>query len=169
MDNRNPDLVMDVPFFSALVTPHRSLGRRGFFAVMAFMSVVCFLLGLMFWSLGAWPVAGFLGLDVIAIGAAFWFSYRTGRAYEEISVSRSKVHVRKVSAAGREENHSFNPRWIRLSVIRREEEGCVRVSLVGRGIDLAIGAFLNPEDRDSFARAIAKALSTARGGMTSPI
>ena len=132
--------------------------------VMAFTGVVCFIAGLVFWSLGAWPIAGFFGLDVLALWLAFRLSYRSGRAYEEVKVSLHKVHVRKVSPAGRVSDYSFNPLWIRLSVTRLEDEGCVRISLVGRGIDLVLGAFLNPDDRESFARAVSGALATARAG-----
>lgn len=45
--------------FSALLTPHRSLNRTGFLAVMLFLSVVSFVTGLAFLMMGAWPVFGF--------------------------------------------------------------------------------------------------------------
>lgn len=170
MDDRNREHAADTPFFSALVTPHRSLGRKGFALLMAFIATVCFSVGLMFWLIGAWPVAGFLGLDVLAIWLAFSLHYRAARAYEEIEISHTAVHVRKVSARGRVSEYHFNPRWLRLSVERRENEGCIRLSLAERGIELVLAAFLNPADRDSFARAVADALSTARSGyLPSPI
>ena len=51
--------------FSALLTPHRSLSRTGFLALMAFVSAISVAAGLVFWLLGAWPVLGFFGLDVL--------------------------------------------------------------------------------------------------------
>ena len=53
--------------FSALLTPHRSLNRTGFVVLMVFLSVVSFAAGLAFLLMGAWPVLGFFGLDVLAI------------------------------------------------------------------------------------------------------
>jgi len=168
MDSRNPQNMIEKPFFSALVTPHRSLGRKGFVLVMALAGVIRFTAGLVFWWLGAWPIAGFFGLDVAALWLAFRLSYRSGRAYEEVNVSRHEVHIRTVSPSGRVRDYSFNPLWIRLSVTRVEDEGCVRISLVGRGVELVLGAFLNPDDRESFARAFSSALATARSGMPLP-
>ena len=59
--------------FSAMLTPHRSLNRVGFLVLMAFLSVVSFAAGVTFLILGAWPVFGFFGLDVLAV----YFAFRT--------------------------------------------------------------------------------------------
>ena len=53
--------------FSALLTPHRSLNRTGFIVLMVFLSVVSFVAGLAFLLMGAWPVLGFFGLDILVI------------------------------------------------------------------------------------------------------
>ena len=66
--------------FAALLTPHRSLNRTGFVVVMAFLSVVSFATGVAFLMMGAWPVFGFLGLDVLAIYVAFRINFSRARA-----------------------------------------------------------------------------------------
>src|SRR5437588_1476045 len=50
--------------FSALLTPHRSLSSAGFFVVMGLIAGISFVGGVVFLIAGAWPVIGFLGLDV---------------------------------------------------------------------------------------------------------
>ena len=66
--------------FSALLTPHRSLNRTGFLALMIFVSLVSFAAGLAFLLMGAWPVFGFFGLDVIASSFVLWlFVFSEGR------------------------------------------------------------------------------------------
>jgi uncharacterized membrane protein len=152
------------PFFSAVLTPHRSLGPTGFVVLMAALSVVCFGTGLVFWMIGAWPVAGFLGLDVGIIWLAFRLNYRSARAFEEIEVSPYAIVVRKVSAAGRSQEYSFNPLWVRLEVDHVEDEGVTRIGLFSRGRTVEVGGFLNPDDRTSFAGALKAALATARSG-----
>src|SRR5215475_8169651 len=87
--------------FSALLTPHRSLNRTGFFVLMAFLSVVSFAAGVVFLMLGAWPVLGFFGLDVIAVYWAFRINFRNARAREEISVTPSQLRVRRTNQYGR--------------------------------------------------------------------
>ncbi len=153
----------DDVIFSATLVPHRSLGRRGFSILMGGIAGLWFLLGLLFWSLGAWPIVGFGGVDILAIYLAFKLNYRSARRYEDVAVSRNEVVVRKVTASGRAQELRFNPQWVRLEVEEVEDEGVVRVTLRARDRRVPVGAFLNPEDRRSFARAFGAALATARG------
>jgi uncharacterized membrane protein len=157
----NPANFDDV-IFSATLVPHRSLGRHGFLALMAGIAALWFTFGLYFWSLGAWPVLGFGGLDILAIYVAFKLSYRSARTYEEISVSRAEIVVRKVAASGRAQELRFSPSWVKLEVEKAAGEGVIRVALRARDKRVPVGAFLNPEDRRSFAEAFGAALSAAR-------
>jgi uncharacterized membrane protein len=152
----------DDVIFSATLVPHRSLGRRGFLMLMGGIAALWFLLGLFFWSLGAWPIVGFGGLDILAIYIAFKLNYRAARAHEEISVSRAEIVIRKVTASGRAQELRFNPHWVRLEVVESEDEGVTRIALRASDRRVPVGAFLNPEDRRSFARAFGAALATAR-------
>src|SRR4026209_2898607 len=65
--------------FSAVLTPHRSLGPKGFMVLMGAVCAVSFGTGLLFYLLGAWPVIGFMGLDVALIYIAFRLNYRPAR------------------------------------------------------------------------------------------
>lgn len=152
------------PFFSALLTPHRSLGARGFMVLMLAVGGTCFVSGLVFMAIGAWPVVGFLGLDVLLVWLAFRWNYRTGRAYEQVSISLTEIVIRKVSHYGELQEFRFNPAWVRLAIAREEDEGVTRITLFSRGKGVPIGGFLNPDDRTSFAGALQAALATAKSG-----
>ncbi|WP_181700384.1 DUF2244 domain-containing protein [Chthonobacter albigriseus] len=152
------------PFFSARLTPYRSLGPSGFVALMAIVSALCFGSGVMFLVVGAWPVFWFMGLDVLIVYVAFRLSYDKAREFEEIHVSAEDVHIIRVSHRGEIREHHLNPFWVRLNVVRLEDEGVVQVSLVSHGKSQPVGAFLNPADRESFAQALGNALVTARRG-----
>src|SRR5438270_543938 len=89
--------VAEPTLFSALLTPHRSLNRTGFLVLMAFLSLISFAAGVAFLLMGAWPVFGFFGLDVLAIYWAFKINFRRARACEEIRVTPSELRVRRVS------------------------------------------------------------------------
>src|SRR5919197_4265317 len=86
--------------FSALLTPHRSLNRTGFVVLMVFVSVVSFVAGVAFLLMGAWPLFGLFGLDVLAIYWAFKINFRSAQAREEISVTPSELRVRRISHRG---------------------------------------------------------------------
>ncbi|ETR77718.1 membrane protein [Afipia sp. P52-10] len=151
--------------FSALLTPHRSLNRTSFLILMSFVSIVSFISGLIFLSMGAWPVFGFFGLDVLAIWWAFRVNFRRATAYEEYSVTPSALHVRRVSHRGAVSEWTFNPLWVRLDVEKHEEFGVERLALVSRGQSLGIANFLGPDEKQSFAKALTAALATAKRGI----
>lgn len=154
----------DEPIFRALLVPHRSLGRTGFLVLMGVVASVWLTTGAVFLSLGAWPVFGFFGLDVLLLYVAFRINYRAARAHEEVSVSRTALDIVQVAPSGRRQEHHFNPFWTKFRVARHEEIGITDMAVEGQGRKVAIGSFLNPDDRESFARAFGRALATARAG-----
>lgn len=150
------------PLFAAKLTPHRSLGRNGFIVLMVSISAICFVAGVLFYAIGAWPIMGFFGLDVLLIYLAFKLNYRSGRAYEQVVLTTDELQVHQVTPRGQVTSHSFNPFWVRLLVDRTEDEGVTGLKLTSHGKDLQIGSFLNPDDRESFADALSQALRSAR-------
>jgi|SRR5450756_595767 uncharacterized membrane protein len=152
--------------FSALLTPHRSLNRTGFVIVMGFIGIVSFAAGLAFLLMGAWPVLGFFGLDVLAIWWAFRINFHRARASEEILVTPSELRLRRTSHRGHVVEFVLNPLWVRLDQVVHEEYGIENLYLVSRGRSLAIASFLGPDEKASFAKALTAALQAARRGPT---
>jgi uncharacterized membrane protein len=152
--------------FSALLTPHRSLNRTGFVVLMAFLSVVSFAAGLAFLLMGAWPVFGFFGLDVLVIYWAFRINFRRAKASEEIRVTPSELRVRRVSHRGHVVEFVLNPLWVQLDQKVHAEYGIEKLYLLSKGRRVAIASFLGPDEKASFAKALAAALQAARRGPT---
>jgi len=164
--SRDNDAFPEPTIFSAVITPHRSLGSTGFLVLMLCVGGVSFAAGMVFLLLGAWPVFGFLGLDVLLVYAAFRANFRAARAYEEVTVTASELTVRKVNHRGGVREWTLNPVWVRLDRIVHEEFGIERLFLVSRGRRLSIASFLGPDEKASFARALSGALGEARRGPT---
>jgi uncharacterized membrane protein len=152
--------------FSALLTPHRSLNRTGFLVLMAFLSLISFAAGVAFLLMGAWPVFGFFGLDVLAIYWAFKINFARARACEEIVVTATELRVRRVSHRGQVAEWVLNPLWVRIDQKAHEEFGIEKLYLVSRGRRLAIASFLGPDEKASFIKALNAALQAARRGVT---
>ena len=150
--------------FSALLTPHRSLNRTGFVVLMVFLSVVSFAAGLAFLLMGAWPVLGFFGLDVLAIYWAFRINFRHAKASEEIWVTPSELRVRRVSHRGHVVEFVLNPLWVQLDQKIHAEFGIEKLYLVSKGRRVSIASFLGPDEKASFAKALLAALQAARRG-----
>src|SRR6185437_5034707 len=140
---------LEPTIFSAVLTPHRSLGSVGFLVVMAVFGGVSFISGMAFLLMGAWPVFGFFGLDVLLLYWAFRINYRHANAYEQITVTSTVLKVRKVSQRGRVREWVLNPLWVRLDKVAHEEFGIERLFLVTRGKQLAIANFLGPDEKAS--------------------
>ncbi len=152
--------------FSALLTPHRSLNRTGFLVVMAFVTFVSFAAGLAFLLMGAWPVFGVFGLDVLAIYWAFRVNFRRARASEEILVTPSELRLRRISHRGHVVEFVLNPLWVRLDQISHAEYGIEKLYLVSKGRRVSIASFLGPDEKASFAKALTAALQAAKRGPT---
>jgi uncharacterized membrane protein len=156
------DLSDDQPVFAAELTPYRSLWKTGFRVVLAICGGVCLLYGAFFLATGAYPVGLFFGLDFLGLYFALKMSYRSGRAREEVTITPTDLSIRKFSAAGRMVEHRFNPFWARFRVRRHEEFGITGMYVTGEGRFTDIGSFLNPDDRESFAKAFRGALATVK-------
>ncbi len=152
--------------FSAIITPHRSLGSTGFLVLMLCIGGISFASGMVFLMLGAWPVFGFLGLDVLLVYWAFRANFRAARAYEEVRVTATELTVRKVNHRGGVREWTLNPVWVQLDRIVHEEFGIERLFLVSRGRRLTIASFLAPHEKASFARALSTAIGEAKRGPT---
>ena len=137
-----------------MITPHRSLGHVGFLVLMGVFGGVSFVAGIAFLMMGAWPVFGFFGLDVLLLYWAFRLNYRHAAAYEEVTVTPTALTVRKVSHRGRAREWVLNPLWVKLDKVVHEEFGIERLFLVSRGKQLAIANFLGPDEKASFAKAL---------------
>jgi uncharacterized membrane protein len=152
--------------FSALLTPHRSLGRTGFLVLMAFLTIVSFVAGLVFLLMGAWPVFGFFGLDVLVVYWAFRINFRHAKASEEISVTPSELRVRRVSHRGHVVEWVLNPLWVQLDQKTHAEFGIEKLYLVSRGRRVSVANFLGADEKASFAKTLTAALQAAKRGPT---
>lgn len=151
--------------YEARFTPHRSLDARGFLIVMAVVAGISFVCGFAFLLMGAWPVFGLFGLDVLAIWWAFRMNFRAARAVEEIVVTPSLITVRQVSAGGEVREARLNPLWTRLDKELHEDFGVQRLTLVSRGMPVVVGSFLHTAQREELALALTHALGTAKRGI----
>ena len=153
----------DASLFRAILHPHRSLGPKGFLILMIGIGAVSFVTGLVFLLLGAWPVMGFFGLDVLLVYIAFKLNYRAARAYELVELTPHALKLTQISASGKSKSFEFNPYWVRVLFTERPDGGN-NLKLVSHGRELECGRLLNDDERRDFAEALSSALDAARVG-----
>ncbi len=147
--------------FDARLRPHRSLGPRGFVIFMSLICLVSFTAGLAFFLAGAWPVVGFIGVDVLLIYLAFQVNYRRAGMYEDLQLTEDSLTVRKVSHHGKVETWTFQPYWLQVQIDEPVNHAS-RLILRSHGKSIGIGAFLTTAERADVARELTVALSGLR-------
>jgi len=144
----------------AVLTPNRSLGHRGFFILMAIISCISFIAGVVFISVGAWPVVGFFGLDILLIYWALRLNYRSGGLRETIELDDETLKITRISPSGHAKTWQFNRYWVRVqhSVDAEEEYDNQPLFLTSHGRMLEIAGFLSRGEKIEFSELLRKAL-----------
>jgi len=152
--------------FSAILIPHRSLGRHGFFILMGLICGISFIAGVVFFKIGAWPVVGFFGLDVLLIYGAFKLNYRDARQREIIEINGEELRVTKLNLQGRAKSWQFNRYWVRVQhyVDPEEEYENQPLIITSHGRALEIGSFLSRNEKIVFSNRLRDALKSAGNG-----
>lgn len=149
------------PLFDAVIYPNPPLSNRGFALVIGGFALLSGIVGTMMFLAGAWPVIGFLGLDVLVLGLAFHIVRRRARAYEAVHLERDRLTIRRVDHHGRSREWCLLPYFTRIEL----DQPLRRSSLVhvrDHTTQVRIGAFLTPKERASLARALRDALGETR-------
>lgn len=148
-------------YMDAVLTPNRSLSQKGFLIAMTAIAVTFFLTGLIFLSMGALPILGFMGLDVLAIWLAFHLSFRQQREETRVTVTARAISLHHKDAKGREKHAEVPAAFARIEL--EEPAGSTSWLRIEHGKTAwIIGRFLTPPERSSLAKALRQALLAAR-------
>src|ERR1700716_1296269 len=144
--------------FATSLVPHRSLSPEGFKWLIRGPIAANLLIGLPMMLLGAWPVLGFMGLDVWLLWFLFKRSYLDARRSETLLLTDRELIVDRVAPDGAREQHRLDAYWLRVEGGAKSE----RLALVSRGNRVAIGRFLAPAERERVAGELEAALAALR-------
>lgn len=152
----------EAPVFEAIIRPYHSLSGRGLVLVLGAVCLVSLVVSIPFMMMGAWPVAGFFGLDLLGLYIALRVNNARARAIEQVIVTRVELLLRRIDPRGRRSEWRANPRWTRLERDIHPEFGVMRLILVSRDERMLVGATLSTDERADFGNALADALVRAR-------
>ncbi len=145
--------------FSITLSPHRSLSRQGYHVVMALVVALNVAGGGMFLALGAWPVMGFMGLDVLIIWFAFRRNFRDSAMAERIMVEGDRVMLSRYDVSGVRQETTFNRRWLRIELEYDEARELIgRLLLKSHGVAHEIASFLGAEERQALAKELRRVM-----------
>jgi len=152
----NPQLL-----FEAHLLPNRSLGPFGMALVLGGVSAVSFGAGVAFFLAGAWPVLGFLGVDVALLALAFHIHQKRQRAYERLTLTRETLVYEQVTWHGLRRCWTFPSFWVRLDMAEDAPQGPL-LRLSSHGLSALVGRSLSEEDRMDLASQLRDALAKAK-------
>jgi uncharacterized membrane protein len=144
--------------FNATLVPHRSLSREGFRVLMAVLVAANLILGVPIFVLGAWPVIGFMGLDVVLVVLLFRLNYKSGRLTETLTLTDRELIVTRIDPEGMVEETRLDAYWLRIDMDDPPKHES-RLTLISRGNRLVIGRFLTPDERLQVAQALRAAVA----------
>jgi uncharacterized membrane protein len=151
----------DPVLLDTILRPNPPMNSRALLFIFLFVAGLNVAFASMLVLRGAWPIAPFMGVDVVLLGWAFQASRMAARAFEHVRLTPSELSVVCHSQRGAERQLTFNPYWI--SVHLAEPEDMPRaLTLRSHGKGVQIGKFLGPRDRRSFADALKAALNSAK-------
>lgn len=150
-------------YFDATLRPHRSLDKRGFLLVMSAIGGVGFLVGFSFFLAGAWPVAGFCGLEVLLVYLAFRLNFRDAKRSERLRLTDDALEIERRTPRGTVSIDTLQPAWLQVLPDPIPPDGQVRrLALRTHGREVAVGTFLTPLERGEIALALRRALADYR-------
>ncbi len=141
--------------FSTILRPYRSLPPEGFKWLIRAALAANVLIGLPMYLLGAWPVMGFMGLDIYLLWYMFQRSYFDARRSETLTLTDRDLVIERRSPDGGCEEHRLDAYWLRVELGER-------LVLVSRGNRIVVGRFLSPSEREKLADQLKSAIARLR-------
>jgi len=156
-----PETLAGSAAFDAVLYPNPPMGRNQARLVLAAFALTAGIVAIAFATIGAWPVAGFLGLDIVLLIIAFRVVRRSARRSERVRLDQYGLHVEAQDPDGRRRRWWFEPFWVRVHM-DDPPTAKSQMTLSSHGRSLRVGSFLTPEERLSLAQALGRALERFR-------
>lgn len=149
------------PFLDVTLRPYRSLPPEGFMFLMIAIGGTGFLIGFAFFLMGAWPVAGFCGLEILLVYIAFRLNYRAARLIEHIRLTDDGLTITRITPKGEVSVTHLEPNWLTVT-LHREDEEARQINLRSHGKTFTLGRFLSGDELESLADRLTAALQAYR-------
>lgn len=145
--------------FQAELRPNRSGSRRALkWMAMAVAGVMAVVAG-GFTLAGAWPVFGFMGVELLALVALLHYNLRRTATVERIAVTEKQLHLERINHWGRHESWSFPRHWARVKLVGPDAPNG-RLEFRSHGHAVIFGRFLTAQERSEIAVALYKFLAS---------
>ena len=108
------DAPLPAVHFATSLKPHRSLSAEGFRFVMMGAVAANVVIALPLFVMGAWPVFGFMGLDIFLLWWLFQRSYFDARRTETLTLTDRDLVVVRIAPDGEREKLRLDSYWLKV-------------------------------------------------------
>jgi uncharacterized membrane protein len=141
-----------------VVKPNQAISWQSLVLVYTGIAAVTFTIGVSFYLIGMTLILPFSGIEILALGAAFYLTAWRGGIQEVILINRDTI----VIELGRQHpvtRETFQRAWARV-VLERSWNSWYpsRLLIRSHGRQVEIGKFLNEQERQGLAMELSKAL-----------
>ena len=149
--NKNKNL------YSITLKPYRSLNKIGFITMMIVLCGFSFITGIIFMKKGAWPVFGFFGLDILLIYIFFRLSFKSGKEFEVINLTKKKLIIKKYKEKKIIKTFILDANWVKIQIQNPLEQSS-KLQISSKNKSIIIGSFLRLDEKIEVLQNIENAL-----------
>ena len=126
--------------------------------ILALTGAICVLVGVLFALVGAPPVLGFMGLEIVLLFGAYRFCVRNTKMAEHLILSNRNLIFYRVDRDGNISITNLEPRWLNVELYKvKGIASCVILTSKGRAHN--VGTFLAPSEQIHLSAALNQALN----------
>ena len=139
-----------------VLKPNNSATWRFNMLVVASLAVIALLISTFFMLQGAWLIAPFSGLEVLALFGCLYLCTRSNIQTEVIKFSPDKVTVEQGRTFA-EKSWEYHRSWAKIFVRKPRHRGHPdQVVIRSHGKELELGSFLNKDDKARLVKKLRK-------------
>ena len=143
--------------YSITLKPYRSLNKIGFIIMMLVLCGFSFITGIILMKKGAWPVFGIFGLDILLVYIFFRLSYKSGKEFEVINLTKKKLIIKKYKEKKIIKTYILDANWVKIQ-IQNPLEHSSKLQISSKNKSIIIGSFLRLDEKIEVLQNIENAL-----------
>ena len=149
---------LDTPGTGFVVKPNQAISWQSLVLVYTGIATVTLTIGVSFYLIGLTLILPFSGIEILALGVAFYLTAWRGGMQEVIVINRETIVV-ELGRQLPESRETFQRAWARV-VLERSWNSWYpsRLLIRSHGRQLEVGKFLNEQERQGLAVELSKAL-----------
>ena len=130
---------------------------------MIILAMLMFTMGLGFFLAGAWPVIGFMGLELLVVWGAFKLNYRAAQRQEKLMADKKTFRIERISPNGEVDVDELPSPWLKAKLdpsekLDEHDRRQQKIIVSSHGKSAEVGSFLHPAEKKALLPEINKML-----------